>query len=197
MRWKIEWKHGLNGRFNRESREVNSSQFSQLPIIEVLDSLRAAFASRDEVVLQAPPGAGKTTMVPLALLKESWLGSQKILLLEPRRVAARAAAMRMAQMLGEEVGDTIGYRIRQDHCVSANTRIEVITEGILTRLLQSDPSLAGTGLVIFDEFHERNLNSDLCRDGRYFAMSRHSGCSSCPPRSMENLSRICWAMHQS
>ncbi len=140
---------------------MNSSQFSQLPIIEVLDSLRAAFASRDEVVLQAPPGAGKTTMVPLALLKESWLGSQKILLLEPRRVAARAAAMRMAQMLGEEVGDTIGYRIRQDHCVSANTRIEVITEGILTRLLQSDPSLAGTGLVIFDEFHERNLNSDL------------------------------------
>ena len=140
---------------------MSPGQFSQLPIIEVLDSLRTAFSSHHELVLQAPPGAGKTTMVPLALLKESWLGSQKILLLEPRRVAARAAAMRMAQMLGEEVGNTVGYRIRQDNCVSANTRIEVITEGILTRLLQSDPALTGVGLVIFDEFHERSLNSDL------------------------------------
>ncbi|MBE9540612.1 MAG: ATP-dependent helicase HrpB [Proteobacteria bacterium] len=134
---------------------------SQLPIIEVLDPLREAFASHGELVLQAPPGAGKTTMVPLALLSESWLGEQKILMLEPRRMAAQAAARRMAQMLGEQVGETVGYRIRLDNCVGEHTRIEVITEGILTRRLQSDPSLEGVGLVIFDEFHERNLNSDL------------------------------------
>jgi len=140
---------------------VNSDQSSQLPIIEVLDPLREAFSSHDELVLQAPPGAGKTTMVPLALLNEPWLGEQKILMLEPRRMAAQASARRMAQMLGEEVGNTVGYRIRLDNCVSDRTRIEVITEGILTRRLQSDPSLEGVGLVIFDEFHERSLNSDL------------------------------------
>ena len=140
---------------------MNADPSKQLPIIEVLDTLREAFSSRDELVLQAPPGAGKTTMVPLALLNEPWLKGQKILMLEPRRMAAQTAARRMAQMLGEEPGDTVGYRIRLDNCVSDNTRIEVITEGILTRRLQSDPSLEGVGLVIFDEFHERNLNSDL------------------------------------
>jgi len=149
---------------------VNTDQSTQLPIIEVLPSLREAFEGHDELVLQAPPGAGKTTMVPLALLSEPWLGEQKILMLEPRRMAAQAAARSMAQMLGEEVGETVGYRIRLDICVGDNTRIEVITEGILTRRLQSDPSLEGVGLVIFDEFHERNLNSDLglalCLHGR-------------------------------
>ena len=138
-----------------------ADQPNQLPIIEVLDPLREAFYSHHELVLQAPPGAGKTTMVPLALLKEPWLAGQKILMLEPRRMAAQAAATRMASMLGERVGETVGYRIRLDNCVSKNTRIEVITEGILTRRLQGDPSLEGVGLVIFDEFHERNLNSDL------------------------------------
>ena len=133
----------------------------QLPIVEVLDTLREAFETRNELVLQAPPGAGKTTMVPLALLNEPWMVGQTILMLEPRRIAAMAAARRMAQMLGENVGETVGYRIRLDQCVGANTRIEVITEGILTRRMQNDPSLEGVGLVIFDEFHERNLNSDL------------------------------------
>jgi len=140
---------------------VSFDQFGQLPIVEVLDALRTAFAEGHELVLQAPPGAGKTTMVPLALLKEPWLQGQKILMLEPRRMATKAAAVRMAQMLGERVGETVGYRIRLDHCIGDNTRIEVVTEGILTRRLQSDPALEGVGLVIFDEFHERNLQSDL------------------------------------
>lgn len=134
---------------------------TSLPVFDVLDELKALLISADELVLQAPPGAGKTTIVPLALLDQSWLGKQKILMLEPRRMAARATAGRMAQLLGENVGQTVGYRIRLDSCVSRQTRIEVITEGILTRRLQSDPSLEGVGLVIFDEFHERNLNSDL------------------------------------
>ncbi|MFT6365527.1 MAG: ATP-dependent helicase HrpB [Halioglobus sp.] len=135
--------------------------FMDLPISEVLDEIRDTLHFRHQLVLQAPPGAGKTTVVPLALLSESWLLGQKILLLEPRRVAARAAAVRMAELLGESVGETVGYRIRQDTCVGPDTRIEVITEGILTRMVQSDPSLDGIGLIIFDEFHERNLDSDL------------------------------------
>ncbi|QFU75857.1 ATP-dependent helicase HrpB [Halioglobus maricola] len=133
-----------------------------LPIGKVLTELILTLAGRNEVVLQAPPGAGKTTIVPLALLNERWLAGRKILMLEPRRMAARAAATRMAQLLGEKVGHTVGYRIRLDACVSAATRIEVITEGILTRRLQSDPGLEDVGLVIFDEFHERSLDSDLC-----------------------------------
>jgi ATP-dependent helicase HrpB len=138
-----------------------SDHFASLPISEVLDQIRDVFRLRHQLVLEAPPGAGKTTVVPLALLREPWLKEQKILLLEPRRVAARAAAMRMAQILGEELGATVGYRIRLDTCVSDATRIEVITEGILTRMLQSDPALEGVGLVIFDEFHERSLDTDL------------------------------------
>jgi ATP-dependent helicase HrpB len=134
---------------------------SELPITEVLAGLCRQLASRDDVVLQAPPGAGKTTLVPLAMLMQPWLKEQKILMLEPRRLAARAAAERMAQLLGEQVGATVGYRMRLDTRVGPATRIEVITEGILTRMLQSDPALAGVGLVIFDEFHERNLDSDL------------------------------------
>ena len=135
---------------------------TDLPIAEVLDELRQHLRDRDELVLQAPPGAGKTTVVPLALLDEPWLGGRKILVLEPRRMATRAAAVRMAQLLGEGVGESVGYRIRLDSCVSEQTRIEVITEGILTRRLQADPGLEDVGLVIFDEFHERNLDSDLC-----------------------------------
>ena len=132
-----------------------------LPIDEVLPALRLALAERHEAVLEAPPGAGKTTRVPLALLNEPWLAGQKILMLEPRRLAARAAAERLASELGEKVGETVGYRIRLDSKVGPNTRIEVVTEGILTRRLQHDPSLEGVGLLIFDEFHERSLDADL------------------------------------
>ncbi len=132
-----------------------------LPIEEILPQLREALASHSAVVLQAPPGAGKTTLVPLALLDEPWLQGQSIVMLEPRRLATRAAAMRMADMRGEKVGHTVGYRVRFDSQVSRHTRIEVVTEGILTRRLQSDQALEGVGLVIFDEFHERNLNTDL------------------------------------
>ncbi|MDX9988072.1 ATP-dependent helicase HrpB [Thiothrix unzii] len=141
-----------------------------LPIDAVLDDLKQALRERHEVVLEAPPGAGKTTRVPLALLDEAWLAGNKILMLEPRRIAARSSAHRMASLLGESVGQTVGYRMRLDHKISRQTRIEVITEGILTRQLQQDPSLDGVGLVIFDEFHERNLDSDLalslCLKGR-------------------------------
>jgi ATP-dependent helicase HrpB len=132
-----------------------------LPISAALPDLRAALATSANVVLEAPPGAGKTTLVPLALLDEPWLAGRKILMLEPRRVAARAAAMRMAAMRGEEAGATVGYRVRQDSRVSRSTRIIVLTEALLTRRLQEDPELADTGLVIFDEFHERSLNADL------------------------------------
>ncbi len=132
--------------------------------------LRVALSKHHDAVLQAPPGAGKSTVVPLALLAEPWLRQRKILLLEPRRVAARAVAQRMAWLLGEQVGDTVGYRMRMDTRVSPRTRIEVITEGVLTRMLQGDPELPGVGCVIFDEFHERSLQADiglaLCIDAR-------------------------------
>ena len=137
-------------------------EISDLPVNAVLDQLRHQLSERHEVVLQAPPGAGKTTVVPLVLLDEPWLAGRKILVLEPRRMATRAAAARMARLLGEELGQTVGYRIRLDTCVGDQTRIEVITEGILTRRLQRDPGLEDVGLIIFDEFHERNLDSDLC-----------------------------------
>lgn len=126
---------------------------NRLPIDDVLPALRRALAERHEAVLEAPPGAGKTTRVPLALLGESWLAGQRILMLEPRRLAARAAAERLASELGESVGETVGYRIRLDSKVGPQTRIEVVTEGILARRLQDDPALDGVGLVIFDEFH--------------------------------------------
>jgi ATP-dependent helicase HrpB len=133
----------------------------QLPIDAALPALRAALRAHASAVLQAPPGAGKTTHVPLALLAEPWLDGARIVMLEPRRLAARAAARRMAQLLGEPVGETVGYRVRMDTRVSARTRVEVVTEGVLTRFLQSDAALEGTGLVIFDEFHERSLHADL------------------------------------
>ncbi|TXH97286.1 MAG: ATP-dependent helicase HrpB [Pseudomonas sp.] len=134
---------------------------NRLPIDDVLPALRQALAERHEAVLEAPPGAGKTTRVPLALLGEPWLAGQSILMLEPRRLAARAAAERLASELGEKVGETVGYRIRLDSKVGPQTRIEVVTEGILSRRLQDDPALEGVGLVIFDEFHERSLDADL------------------------------------
>ncbi|MBY6210736.1 ATP-dependent helicase HrpB [Microbulbifer agarilyticus] len=134
---------------------------SELPIHEVLPQLRDRLNQANNVVLQAPPGAGKTTAVPLALLDSPWLEGRRIIMLEPRRLAARSAAARMAELLGEPVGKTVGYQIRAERKYGRDTRILVVTEGILTRLLQSDPELTGTALVIFDEFHERNLQGDL------------------------------------
>ncbi|UQN06987.1 ATP-dependent helicase HrpB [Deinococcus sp. QL22] len=134
---------------------------TDLPIAEVIPAVRAALQHTALVVVQAPPGAGKSTALPLALLDEPWLAGQTIVMLQPRRVAARAVASRMAETLGEEVGQSVGYRVRFESRVSAATRIEVVTEGILTRRLQRDPELAGVGLVILDEFHERSLNADL------------------------------------
>ena len=132
-----------------------------LPIDDMLPELRRALAAGSRAVLQAPPGSGKTTCVPLALLGEPWLSGLRIIMLEPRRLAARAACRRMSAMLGQDVGGTVGYRIRRETRVGPATRIEVVTEGILTRMLQSDPALGSAGLVIFDEFHERSLNADL------------------------------------
>ncbi|UKS29130.1 ATP-dependent helicase HrpB [Paenibacillus sp. HWE-109] len=134
---------------------------SALPIESVLPQLLDALRGSPCAVLVAQPGAGKTTRVPLALLQETWLQDQKILMLEPRRLAARAAAGYMSKLLGEEVGNTVGYRVKNDTRVGPRTRIEVITEGVLTRMLQSDPALDGVGAVIFDEFHERSLHADL------------------------------------
>src|SRR5690348_2656934 len=127
------------------------------PIAALLPELRRSLAASTRLVLEAPPGAGKATQVPLALRDADWLQGRRILMLEPRRVAARAAAGFMARQLGERVGDTVGYRIRFENRVGANTRIEVVTEGILTRMLQDDPMLDGVGALLFDEFHERHL----------------------------------------
>lgn len=133
----------------------------QFPIDEVLPEIRSALQGNNGAVLVAAPGAGKTTRVPLALLEEPWLKGRKIVMLEPRRLAARAAARFMAHSIGQPVGEMVGYRVKMDTVVGPNTRLEVITEGVFTRMLQSDPTLEEVGLVIFDEFHERSLNSDL------------------------------------
>jgi ATP-dependent helicase HrpB len=138
-----------------------SATLSPLPIDDALPSLRAALAGGVSAVLQAPPGAGKTTRVPLALLAEPWLGGRRILMLEPRRLAARAAARRMAETLGEAVGATVGFRVRHETRVGPRTRIEVLTEGILTRMLLADPGVEDAGLLVFDEFHERSIHADL------------------------------------
>jgi ATP-dependent helicase HrpB len=134
---------------------------STLPIHDVLPALLAALGYRSVAVLEAPPGAGKTTVVPLALLDQPWLSGQRVLMLEPRRLAARAAASYMSRTLRESVGQTVGYRVRGESRVSARTRVEIVTEGVLTRMLATDPLLEGVGAVLFDEFHERSLNADL------------------------------------
>lgn len=132
-----------------------------LPIDHVLPDLLTALDACPNAVLVAPPGAGKTTRVPLALLQSAWRGDGKIILLEPRRLAARASAARMAESLSESVGETVGYRVRLDARISARTRIEVVTEGVFTRMIADDPSLEGIAAVLFDEFHERSLDGDL------------------------------------
>jgi len=134
---------------------------SDLPIEAALPALLASLAAKPNAVLVAPPGAGKTTRVPLALLDAPWRGDGRIVMLEPRRLAARASAARMAKTLGEEVGDTVGYRVRMDAKVSKRTRIEVVTEGVFGRMILDDPELSGIAAVLFDEFHERSLDGDL------------------------------------
>jgi len=134
---------------------------SPLPIDSALPEIKQVLAAGNNAVLIAAPGAGKTTRVPLALLEESWLEGLKIVMLEPRRLAARSSAAFMARELGEQVGGTVGYRVKMDTKAGPRTRIEVVTEGVLTRMLQADPALEGIGLVIFDEFHERSLQADL------------------------------------
>lgn len=132
-----------------------------LPINDVIAEIQGALTTHSRVVLQAPPGAGKTTVVPISLLDLPWLENKQIIMLEPRRLAARNAASRMAYLLNEKVGQTVGYQIRQDHCYGEKTKILVVTEGILTRKLQADPEQSNTALVIFDEFHERSIHADL------------------------------------
>ncbi|WP_420549807.1 ATP-dependent helicase HrpB [Curvivirga sp.] len=134
---------------------------SNLPINDVLPELLSSLKDTNRIVVQAPPGAGKTTTIPLTLLKEEWAKGGKILMLEPRRLAAKSAARHMASILGEKVGETVGYRVQMDNCVGDGTRLEILTEGILTRRLQSDPELTGVSAIIFDEFHERSLQADL------------------------------------
>jgi ATP-dependent helicase HrpB len=143
------------------SAAVKTPLLPDLPINEALPALREALNARTAVLIEAPPGAGKSTIVPIALLREPWLKEQKILMLEPRRIAARAVANRMSALLGEPVGRRVGFRTRLESRVGRETRIEVVTEGILTRMLQEDSALGGVGCVIFDEFHERSLNADL------------------------------------
>jgi ATP-dependent helicase HrpB len=131
-----------------------------LPIYDVVEDIRDALRRSTTCILEAPPGAGKTTIVPLELRNESWLDGRRIIVVEPRRIAAKAAARRMSALLNQEVGGTVGYRMRMETCVGKNTQIEVVTEGILTRRLTRDPELDGVGLVIFDEVHERSLQAD-------------------------------------
>jgi len=133
----------------------------QLPILEILPEIKKSLSSHNVLILQAPPGAGKSTVLPLHLLDEKWLGGKKILMLEPRRLAAKSVANRMATIINEQTGATIGYRVRFEKKTSSETRIEVITEGLLTRMLQQNISCEDVGLIIFDEFHERSLHADL------------------------------------
>ena len=141
-----------------------------LPVTDIISQVREQLVMQNTLIVTAPPGAGKSTLLPLALLEEPWLMGKKIIMLEPRRLAARTIAARMASLWGDEVGKTIGYRIRFENRVSSNTRLEVVTEGILTRMLHHDNALEDVGLVIFDEFHERSLHADvamaLCREAQ-------------------------------
>ena len=141
-----------------------------LPVTEIIPEVKESLASKNTLIVHAPPGAGKSTLIPLALFEDAWLSGKKILMLEPRRLAAKSIATRMSSLLGENVGQTVGYRIRFESRISEKTKIEVVTEGILTRMMQSDNSLEGIGLVIFDEFHERSIHADvamaLCREAQ-------------------------------
>lgn len=141
-----------------------------LPITEVIDEVKSHLTADNTLIVNAPPGAGKSTLLPLTLMQEDWLKGQKILMLEPRRLAARTIASRMSELIGDQVGKRVGYRVRFDNKVSETTKIEVLTEGILTRMIHSDNSLEGVGLVIFDEFHERSIHADvalaLCREAQ-------------------------------
>jgi ATP-dependent RNA helicase HrpB len=157
----------------RFTKDAQLTSFAApLPIDDVLGPLRTALAEHSSAVLVAPPGAGKTTRAPLALLDEPWAKGKRLILLEPRRIAARAAAARMAATLGEKVGETIGLRVRLTSLVSKRTRIEVVTEGVFTRMILDDPALDGVAAVLFDEFHERSLDADL---GLAFALDARQG----------------------
>ena len=149
---------------------LSNWQQSKLPVLNVIEKLKSTVSKHPISLLNAPPGAGKSTIVPIALLDEPWLNDKKIIVLEPRRLATKTIACRLAENIGEEVGNTIGYRIRFEVKISKKTKIEVVTEGILTRILQADSALQEVGLVIFDEFHERNIHSDLalalCQDSQ-------------------------------
>ncbi len=141
-----------------------------LPVVEIVEDFKKTLNENNVLVVNAPPGAGKSTLLPLTLLDEPWLNGKKIMMLEPRRLAAKTIAIRMADLLNEKVGETVGYRIRFENCIGKNTKIEVVTEGILTRMLQSDNAIEDIGIVIFDEFHERSLFADvalaLCRESQ-------------------------------
>ena len=142
-------------------RNTMNEAIADLPVMQVVPAIQDALSNDLDVLLQAEPGAGKTTAVPLTLLDAQWLTGRRIIMLEPRRIAARSAAERMASLLGERAGQMVGYRMRLDTRVSNETRIEIVTEGVFTRMIQSDPALSDVALVIFDEFHERHLDSDL------------------------------------
>ena len=131
------------------------------PIQEIIPEVKQKLETNPVIILQAPPGAGKSTILPLELINEKWLDHKKIIMLEPRRLAARSVAERMAQLLHENAGETVGYKVRFENKISASTKIHVVTEGILTRMLQNDNAIEDIGLVIFDEFHERSINADL------------------------------------
>jgi ATP-dependent helicase HrpB len=149
---------------------MNQLSDIHLPITDVIPAIKKTLAKENRLIISAPPGAGKSTLLPVALIYENWLTNKKIILLEPRRLAAKTIALRMAELLNENVGETIGYRIRFESKIGTNTKVEVVTEGILTRMLQSDNALENVGLVIFDEFHERSLHADLalalCREAQ-------------------------------
>jgi len=151
---------------------MTSFRLPDLPVSHVLPGLDAALETKTRAILSAPPGAGKTTLVPLYLLDAPWAKDKKLILLEPRRLAARAAAARMASLIGEQVGETVGYRMRLDTKISAKTRIEVVTEGVFARLILEDPELSGIAAVLFDEFHERSLDADF---GLALALDAQSG----------------------
>ena len=132
-----------------------------LPIYDVLDEIKTTLNSNSKLIVEAPPGAGKSTVLPISLLNELWLEDKMIIMLEPRRVAARMVATQMAKLLGEEVGQRVGYQVKMESCYSKQTKLLVVTEAILVCKLQSDQALEDVAMVIFDEFHERSIHTDL------------------------------------